>query len=161
MPRKIYQFSNGGSIEFDNGNFDNWCVFVTRPNGDRFAPKDIQYFSRLKKLGKIYGPDKIYHDFVVVYNRTTSEINPDVFKLIASLGSFYKKDALEIEIWFSVLYAGMVAEENKENTILKKRIKRLGMYQLLIDRISSEEAATFSKGKKWQELDKLMKSKGF
>ena len=161
MPRKIYQFSNGGSIEFDKGNFDNWCVYVTKPNGERFAPTDTRYFSRLEKLGKLYGHDKIYDDFVVIYNRTTKRIEPDIFKLITSLSSFYNKDALELEIWFIVLYAGMVAEENKENTILKKRIKRLGMYQLLIDRISPEEAATFSKGKKWQELDKIMKSKGF
>ena len=161
MPRKIYQFSNGGSIEFDSGNFDNWCVYVIRPNGERFAPKDIQYFSRLKKLGKVYGCDIIYDDFVIIYNRTTNKINPDVFTLIENLSSFYKKDALEMEIWFSVLYAGMIAEENKENTILKKRIKRLGICQLLVDQICPEEAANFSKGKKWQELDKLMKSKGF
>lgn len=161
MPRKIYQFSNGGSIEFDKGNFDNWCVYVTKPNGERFAPKDTQYFSRFKKLGKIYGHEKIYDDFVVIYNRTTRKINPNVLQLIASLSSFYKADSLEMEIWFNVLYAGMVAEENKENTILKKRIKRLGIYQLLIDQISPEEAAIFSKGKKWQELDKIMKSKGF
>ena len=161
MPRKIYQFSNGGSIEFDTGNFDDWCVFVTRPNGERFAPTDIQYFKRLAKLGAKHGHQHIYDDFVVVYNRTGQEIDPSIPPLIAGLSRFYNNDALEMEIWLNVLYAGMIAEENKEKAILKKRVKRLGMHQLLIERMKPEEAAVFSRGKKWRELDKLMKSKGF
>ncbi len=44
-----------------------------------------------------------------------------------------------MEIWFNVLYAGMVAEENKENAVLKKRIKRLGMHQVLIDGLEPEK----------------------
>jgi hypothetical protein len=55
----------------------------------------------------------------------------------------------------------MVAEENKEHAILKKRIKRLGLYQVLVENMEPEQAAIFSKGKKWTELDKLMKEKGF
>jgi hypothetical protein len=66
-----------------------------------------------------------------------------------------------MEIWFNVLYAGMVAEENKEHALLKKRIKRLGMHQVLLENMEPEKAALFSKGKKWTELDKLMKEKGF
>jgi hypothetical protein len=161
MPQKIYQFSNGGSIEFDTGNFDEWCVFVTRPNGERFAPTDIQYFKRLSKLGVIYGHQHIYDDFVVIYNRTSKEVDVSIPPLIADLSRLYKNDALEMEIWLNVIYAGMIAEENKENAILKKRVKRLGMHQLLVDRMKPEEAASFSKGKKWKELDAEMKKRGF
>jgi len=161
MSQKLNQFSNGGIIEFDKGTFDDWCVFVTKPSGERFAPSDLQYFSRLKKLGNKYGSQKIYDDFVVVYNRTTAKPEPDVFALISLLSRIYGNDALEIEIWFNVLYAGMIAEENKANAILKKRVKRLGMHQVLIDGIEPEVAAEFSKGIKWQQLDRLMKAKGF
>ncbi|MCD6353949.1 MAG: hypothetical protein J7L95_00215 [Prolixibacteraceae bacterium] len=132
MPRKINRFTNGGFLEFDSGNFDDWCVFVTKSNGERFASSDIKYFSRLQKLGERYGRQKIYDDFVVIFNRTTDIVDPIVLKLILVLSKFYGKDALEIEIWFNVLYAGMIAEENKANAILKKRIKRLGMHQVLI-----------------------------
>ena len=55
----------------------------------------------------------------------------------------------------------MIAEENKGNAILKKRIKRLGMHQVLLENYTPEHAANFSKGKKWKDLDKLMKQKGF
>jgi hypothetical protein len=161
MPKRINQFSHGGFIEFDRGKFDDWCVFVTRANGERFAPTDVQYFSRLKKLSEIYGTSQIYTDFLTIYNRTNAVINDDVLKLIALLSQHYKNDILEIEIWFNVLYASMVSEENKEHAILKKRIKRLGMYQVLVENMEPEKAAIFSKGKKWTELDKLMKEKGF
>jgi hypothetical protein len=161
MARKINQFSHGGFIEFDKGSFDDWCVYLTRANGERFAPTDVHYFSRLKSLAQVHGAQKIYDDFVVIYNRTGSEILKDILELISVLSRHYGRDALEMEIWFNVLYAGMVAEENKQNAILKKRIKRLGMHQVLIENRNTEDAATFGKGKKWTELDKLMKEKGF
>jgi hypothetical protein len=37
----------------------------------------------------------------------------------------------------------------------------LGIHQVLIDEISPEEAAVFSKGKKWKELDEIMRLKRF
>ena len=98
MPQKLNQFSNGGIIEFDKGSFDDWCVYVTKPNGERFAPTDLQYFSRLKKLGEKYGAQKIYDDFVVIFNRTTAKPEPEVFALISLLSRFYETDALEMEI---------------------------------------------------------------
>jgi hypothetical protein len=49
MPQKLNSFSNGGFIEFDSGCFDGWCVFVTTPGNKRFAPADVQYFTRLRK----------------------------------------------------------------------------------------------------------------
>ena len=161
MPQKLNSFSNGGFIEFDLGCFDGWCVFVTSPGNDRFAPTDVQYFTRLKVLGEKYGPQKVYDDFVVIYNRTTKNVDPKVFELIAVLSRFYNSDAVEMEIWLNVVYAGMIAEENKENAILKKRIKRLGMHQVLIDEMPPGAAAVFSKGKKWKELDEIMRLMGF
>lgn len=161
MSNKLNHFGNGGFIEFDSGCFDGWCVFVTTPGSKRFAPTDVQYFSRLKELSEKFGPQKIYDDFVVIYNRTSKNVDPKVFELIAVLSRFYETDATELELWLNVIYAGMIAEENKENAILKKRIKRLGIHQVLIDNISPEKAAVFSKGKKWKELDEIMRQKGF
>jgi hypothetical protein len=161
MPNRINNFGNGGFIEFDSGCFDGWCVFVTLPGRQRFAPADVQYFTRLKVIGETFGPQKVYDDFVVIYNRTSKNVDPKVFNLISSLSNFYNEFAEELELWLNVIYAGMIAEENKEKAILKKRIKRLGVHQVLIDNISPEKAAVFSKGKKWKELDEIMKLKGF
>ena len=149
------------TIEFDNGAFDNWCVYLSRPGQARYAPRDTEYFAKLKQLGNVHGNEKIYQDFVTYYIPTNRIIDTNVLSLITRLANTYESDAEEMDIWFSVVYAGMVAEENKANAILKKRVKRLGMHQVLIDRLDPGYAANFSKGKKWRELDELMKSKGF
>ena len=73
----------------------------------------------------------------------------------------YGSDAFEVKKWFTVIYAGMIAEENKAKAILKKRIKRLGMYQTLVEQMPAAEAAIFSKGKKWRELDNICRQLGF
>jgi hypothetical protein len=55
----------------------------------------------------------------------------------------------------------MIAGENKTNAILKKRIKRLGMHQILIEDLDADYSGNFSKRKNWKELDVLMKERGF
>jgi hypothetical protein len=55
----------------------------------------------------------------------------------------------------------MVAEENKTNTKLGKKIKRLGVHQILIENMKPEIAANFSKGMKWQEISNECKIRGF
>lgn len=115
----------------------------------------------LKDLASTHGSEKIYSDFVQVYDLTTSTIDSSVLNLISSISLSYGDDSEEIDIWFTVLYAGMIAEENKKYAKLKKRIKRLGMHQVLIEGQLPEYAAGFSRGKKWTELDALMQTKGF
>jgi ribosomal protein S17E len=148
-------------VEFDQGSFDEWCVFLTRPGTSQYAPKDTEYFTLLKNKGNRFGHAKIYNDFISYYNQTTKDIDNTILDLITTLSNDYEEEAEEIDIWFTVIYAGMIAEENKANAILKKRIKRLGMHQVLLENYDPELAANFSKGKKWQELDRIMKGKGF
>jgi len=157
----IQTFSNGSILTFDYGAFDAWCVYLQNPNQPKYAPTDLQYFRRLQQLGQIHGCKKIYEDFVKFYTITSKKIDHQVLDLISKLSVTYGNDALEIEILFTIIYAGMIAEENKEFAILKKRIKRLGMHQTLIDKESPEFASNFSRGKKWRELDLLCKTKGF
>lgn len=148
-------------IEFDKGSFDAWCVYLTVKNKRRYAPLDIEYFGELLKKAAIYSPERIYNDFLKIYSRTDKTINPDVLLLIDDIAVGYQEHAEEINIWLTVIYAGMIAEENKEHAILKKRIKRLGMYQIFVENQSPEYAANFSKGKKWRDLDLIMKQYGF
>ena len=55
----------------------------------------------------------------------------------------------------------MLAEENKEKSVLGKRIKRLGLYTLLIEDKPVDHSANFMNGKKCGVLDKLCKERGF
>ena len=159
MTRTIQQFADGTVLEYATGRFDSWCIFLCQ-NGQRKAPKDIEYFSQLKELAKKYN-GKIYQDFVKIYNITNSTLNNFVLAKITELATQYGNDALEMTKLFTILYAGMVAEENKKNAILKKRIKRLGIHQILLEDLEPNIAANFSRGKKWRELDIECKQRGF
>jgi hypothetical protein len=160
MGRAIKQFPDGAALEFDAGNFDDWCVYLVA-GGGRAALRDSEYFARLKELAKRHGARKIYDDFVKIYNATTSSLSPHVLNGITKLASSYGEDSLEMDKLFTILYAGMVAEENKANAILRKRVKRLGMHQVLVDDFEPEVAANFSRGKPWRELDVECNRRGF
>src|SRR5436190_17318407 len=143
-------------VEFDKGAFDGWCVYLTRHDQLRYAPKDVEYFTILKELGNRHGHKKIYDDFVKFYIPTNKNVDVQTLDLITQITDDYNDEAEEMDIWFTVIYAAMIAEENKANGVLKKRIKRLDMYQLLIENMEPAYAADFSKGKKYPELNPMM-----
>ena len=94
-----------------------------------------------------YGVDKLYYDYVKIYDRTERNINEDVLIYITQIANEYdEQDILEVDIMFSILYMAMISEENKEYSKLGKRIKRLGVYSLLKENKTIEESATFMKG---------------
>ncbi len=162
MARLVKQLQNNRTVIFDSGRFDDWCVYVVESKGSKKAPLDETYFSDLFQISQNYPNNKVYNDFVKIYERTNRTIDNDVLRLIDEIVATYNDEhKIIVEQWFTVIYAGMIAEENKENAILKKRIKRLGMHQVLVLNIPAREAAKFSYGKNWKELDKLMKSLGF
>ena len=55
----------------------------------------------------------------------------------------------------------MIAEENKAFTRLGKRIKRLGIYKLLIENKSVQQSANFMRGMGWREISDLCNERGF
>jgi hypothetical protein len=146
-------FSDGSVLEFGAGRFDQWCVYLTRPDRERYPPRDIEYFDQLRSLAVKYGSDRLYTDFLAIYNRTTKDTSPHVFEMIYHMAWAYADDMLEVDLLLSILYAGMIAEENKRRARLRKRVKRLGVHQLLVEGLTAEEAATFSKGKPWKVID--------
>jgi len=153
-------FRDGSLVEFGRGRIDNWCVFVTRPGKPKHAPRDVDYFSQLQELHRQH--PEIHDDFIVVFDATTSTPSEQVLTTISSLATKYPAaQAVDVEVLLTVLYAAMVAEENREYAPLKRRIKRLGIHQVLIEKMPVIEAANFSKKKKWRELDALCKERGF
>jgi len=161
MERPVKILNNELCVVFDQGRFDDWCVYLVQKNGTRYAPKDVEYFAQLQELDKQYDANKVYNDFLRIYHKTTRQIDPHVLELIGFLVKTYKVEHSDImEQWFTVLYSGMVAEENKKHAVLKKRIKLLGMHQVLIEKITPDEAASYSKGKTWQTIESILKAKG-
>jgi hypothetical protein len=137
-------------------------VYVVEADGKRNPPLDRTYFNDLYEISPKYPPGKVYNDFVAIYNGTTKEVDNRVLSQIDGIVETYDdEDKIIVEQWLTAIYAGMVAEENKADMVLKKRIKRLGMHQVLVLHMPAGDAASFSKGKPWRELDAIMKSYGF
>ncbi len=162
MPTLVKELFYNRKVVFDKGKFDDWCVYVVENNGSKKAPFDETYFNDLHVISKKYPEDKVYNDFVLIYEKTGKNIDSHVLSLIDNIvQSYNSEDKKIVEQWLTVIYAGMIAEENKAYAILKKRVKRLGMHQVLVLNMPAKIAAQFSYGKKWRELDETMKQLGF
>jgi len=87
-------------------------------------------------LGNIYGFPRIFLDIKKIYVLTGKEIDERVLNYISLVSEEYAKDSLNVEILFSILYAAFIAEENRAMTKLGKRIKLLGIHQILKEGVS-------------------------
>ena len=161
MGQLIKEFENGTFLEYDRGGFDDWCVYFTDTNGTRKPPRDVDYFKQLTELAEKYSVEKVYTDYVQVSNLTGKEIEQPALAEISRISASYGRYALDVDIIFSILYMAMIAEERKKYTRLGKRIKRLGIYKLLIEKRSVYEAANFMRGMGWRDIDALCRERGF
>ena len=161
MGEVIKVFGDGSVLEYDTGNFDEWCVYLTRPTERRKPPRDTEYFSVLQKLADKYKTEKVFGDYIKVYNMTEKSVNRADLEKISGIAKGYGQDSVLVDIIFTILYMAMIAEERKRFTRLGKRIKRLGIYKLLIEGKSVGESANFMRGLKWYEIDAICKERGF
>ena len=161
MARLIKKFNGGEVLEYDSGSFDDYCVYLKKPGEERYAPRDTEYFNQLVELGKLFTPKVVYDDFVSFYSKTNKSIEQKVLDHITEISQKYNSKASEVEIVYTILYASMIAEMNKQYSRLGKRVKRLGVHQVLFEGYSVYSAANFSKGKPWRELDEYCRKRGF
>ena len=161
MGQLIKSFSDGSFLEYDRGGFDEWCVYFTNRDGSRSPPTDVDYFNLLKQLADRYGAEQIYSDFVRVYDLTGKWAEKSSLDEITQIAASYGADSLAVDVVFSILYMAMIAEEQKKFTRLGKRIKRLGVYTLLMENYSVPKAADFMRGMNWRDIARLCEERGF
>ena len=161
MGTRIMDFADGAYLEYDQGSFDSWCVYIVTARGNRNAPSDTDYFGVLQEMSALYGAEKVYRDFVSLYERTGKAVDQKTIDCIRQLAAGYEAGRLNMEKALGMLYMAMIAEENKAYTKLGKRIKRLGVYKLLIEGADMETAANFMKGMNWRQIDALCRQRGF
>lgn len=152
-----HQFERG-HITFMEGKFDKWAVVVKAPGIPEW-PKDVWYFTKLLMYKQDLG-EKVWNDFCALYDQVTTTAEDSVFDWIHELSSSYPNSS-EAEVVFAILYMTMIAEENKQGAILKRRIKKLGVYQVLQEGMRPVLAAEYSKGKKAGMLVQECHSRGF
>lgn len=161
MSQRIKSFSDGSFLEYDRGSFDDWCVYLTKSDGSRKPPRDVDYFEQLSRLADEYGAERVYRDYVRVYDLTGKQVEKAGLVKISQIAASYGSDALEVDVIFSILYMAMIAEERKKFTRLGKRIKRLGIHKLLLEDCGVGEAANFMRGMGWREIAALCRERGF
>lgn len=157
----IKKFSNGTILKQGRGKFDDYCVYIKRDGENEYAPTDKECFAFFIKMAKKYDAKRIYKDYAVIYDRTSAQRDMRVLDEIEEISKAYPGDEDGFAEWFSVLYLAMIAEENKKYSVLGKRIKRLGMYQILFENMAAGDAAFFSVGKKVAQLSPMCKERGF
>ena len=153
----VHQFKKG-HITFMEGKFDKWAVVVKAPGIPEW-PKDVWYFTKLLMYKYDLG-EKVWDDFCALYDKVTPDVDESVFDWIRDTSAGYPNSS-ESEIVFSILYMTMIAEENKQGAVLKRRIKKLGVYQVLKEGMRPVLAAEYSKGKKAGTLVLECHSRGF
>lgn len=160
MSTIVKTFIDNSHLEFDRGGFDDWCVYYVDDSGNKHPPLDKDYFRLLKIMADRYGARQVA-DFVNIYNNTGKVVNATVLNLIDGLANSYGQDSLRVNKLFTTLYMAMIAEENYPNTRLGRRIKRLGVYELLFSNREITDAADFMRDMGWREIDKLCRQRGF
>ena len=143
--------------------------------------KPTHFFLSLQKASKIktlnnellalaekHGREYVYDDFVKVYDHTDDKPNPKMVDFIKGLVKerYAPDEYLAVVKLFTILYMAMVAEYYYVNRAgrpsrLKKRTKRLGIYQFLFGGLTVEQAKEYSKGRSFAELDELCRQYGF
>jgi hypothetical protein len=147
-----------GHIAFTEGKFDKWAVVIKAPGIPEW-PKDVWYFTKLWVYKQDLG-EKVWDDFCALYDKTGPTVDESVFDWIHDISAEYPNQS-ESEIVFAILYMTMIAEENKQGAILKRRIKKLGVHQVLKEGMRPAIAAEYSKGKKVGTLVMECHSRGF
>ena len=156
----LKEFPDGSRLEFGRGSFDDWCVFVTHPPGPRHAPRDVDYFAELKTLHGRF--PQLHEHFIEVFQRTSRVVDAATLERITELAALYPSEVrVSVDVLLTTLHAAMIAEENRAHAPLGKRIKRLGVHQVLVEGMAEEEAANYCRGRPWRELAAECARRGF
>ena len=155
--QKMITTDAGYEIYFGPGRFDSWCVYMKDNNHEKI-PLDKDYFLWILNLANKYSKKQVYKDFITIYNSVNEEFDEnECYKICQTIDKHYEEDTTH---WWVIFYMTMVAECTKKNSILKKRIKHLGVYNILFDEYEVDYVVKYMRGKRWRELDKLMKERG-
>lgn len=150
-------------IYFDEGVYDGYCVYINGRGHWQYAPTDDVYFEWIKGLAHRYGTQQVWGDFCCVYEIAGNEVcQKEILNLVSNIDMHYNEDTI---LWWIVFYMTMIAENNKKGARLKKRIKRLGVYNILFDEYDINYVTTYMQKPEgatdwWKYLDKLMKERG-
>ena len=134
---------------------------VVNESGVKKAPLDVDYFNELLILRDLIGVDDTYKLFINIYDKVDKNVNKEVINFIIHTSEEFKQYEIELDLLLMTLYYTMIAEENKKYTRLGKKIKRLGVHQVLKENFNIRVAANYSKGLGWRDIEQECRNRGF
>jgi len=149
--RKLTDFSDGTSLVFRNGRFDNYLVSFVADGNVIHNPTDIEAFTYLHAV--VSDADK---------ETTLMKIGTMCLQVSKSTSfsdiNFPKFESLAEAKILSFLAAAMIAEERKKKAYFGKYLKMLGCYQIIRLDFTPEEAASWSRGRYAGEITKALQN---
>ena len=149
-------------ISFAKGRFDYWLVDA--PGNVWLNASDDLWLQRAKDAADRHGRNEIYLEFNELYHLIT----PDPYDLRAIYlieNRVYCSESAEMLKTFYWLRYAMLAEERRRvedrKYPLGKRVKRLGLLQVLYHGMTPQEAASWSKGRPAKEIAAMCRKYGF
>lgn len=129
-------------LVYDKGKFDDYRVSFYKDGTHLLSPTDAQFFKFV--LGRNNNDESWEH-----IKQIAAQIDKDTeFSSVILPSSSIEEDKM-----YSAYAAAVISEERKKYSKLGKRIKLLGYYQVLILGYKPYEAANWSRGKKWTEIN--------
>ena len=151
--RTLAEYEDGSKLIYDRGRFDEYRVTLQSGDGAiRKSPTNNEFFEFLLNLDE---PEQTWNVFLDIANQINATTDFEDIRLDLSGCD------LEGRKMWGGLVAAMISEERKQHTRLGKRIKMIGVYQTLILGMSPQNAASWSYGKEWKEIDEECKKYGF
>lgn len=148
----------GLKIYYSRGRKDNWLVNYETMDGSVSNPLDKNYFKWTTELANAYGREKVWDSFNRIYYSVHKNgwMNDDrelCKKVCIKEANMYEEPTLKLWITY---YMTMLAEENMPNAVLGKKIKRLGVYNILWDNYTIDYVCSYMRKKRWWELREMM-----
>jgi hypothetical protein len=148
------------SLESDPSNQHKWFTYFDQLHPDKQYANYVEHLRELQNFAAKYSAQRIYRDFVKIYEGTVLNINPEILKLIARISESYGEDAADLNYLFTIIYFAMLSEQHRKDARLGKRIKRLAVYQALFDQYPAEEI-NYYPSRKWWLLEAQCSQRGF
>jgi hypothetical protein len=154
MEPNTTNFAAFQNLELDPSNKYDRAISV------RKSPGYMENLRQLQIFAAQYSPERIYRDFVKIYDVTEYNISSDTLALIAEASESYGDNGGDISYLFTMIYFAMLSEQRRRDTKLGKRVIRLAVYQALFDTLNSEEV-TYYPPRKWWLIDAQCSQMGF
>ncbi len=156
----IHTFPDCSQLTFGKGPSADWAIYMKRPNQRSKESTMADCILGLNALGERYGGERLYSNFLQIYDLATTEICDEVFSTIYSIAQEYSSDLMDVMLLFSEIYAHMVALENNADVKGGKIRCRLAVYMLLMEDQDAKFVTTFVRKAKKDDIDNICELKG-